>query len=37
MRDFPVVPGGHVQVILEATPDATPDDSPVLEITPQAS
>lgn len=37
MHDFPVSPGQRVQVILAALPDTTPDETSVIEITPQAS
>lgn len=35
VHDFPVSPGQQVQVILEAVPDALPEERSVLEITPQ--
>ena len=34
MRDFPVSSTQQVQVILEAVPDAQPEERSVLEITP---
>jgi hypothetical protein len=35
IRDFPVSPDVQVQVILEAVPDAQPEERSVIEITPQ--
>jgi hypothetical protein len=34
MRDFPVSSNQQIQVILEAVPDAQPEDRTVMEITP---
>ncbi|HEY5755170.1 MAG TPA: hypothetical protein VIU34_05070 [Steroidobacter sp.] len=37
MRDFPVTSSQQIQVIVEAVPDAQPEERSVLEITPQSN